>query len=41
MDEILKQQQELLDLEGSKHLSVEFLNNGTDKQDQQGETLEH
>ncbi|CDQ75418.1 dehydrodolichyl diphosphate synthase complex subunit nus1 [Oncorhynchus mykiss] len=35
MDEILKQQQELLDLEGSKQLCVEFLNNGTDKQDQQ------
>ncbi|KAK6297384.1 hypothetical protein J4Q44_G00319670 [Coregonus suidteri] len=35
MDEILKQQQELLGLEGSKQHSVEFLNNGTDKQDHQ------
>lgn len=38
MEEILKQQQELLGLEGSKQHSVEFLNNGTDKQDHQGET---
>ncbi|XP_071006596.1 dehydrodolichyl diphosphate synthase complex subunit nus1-like [Oncorhynchus clarkii lewisi] len=35
MKEILKQQQELLGLEGSKQHSVEFLSNGTDKQDHQ------
>nr|XP_046154322.1 dehydrodolichyl diphosphate synthase complex subunit nus1 [Oncorhynchus gorbuscha] len=35
MEEILKQQQELLGLEGSKQHSVEFLSNGPDKQDHQ------
>lgn len=36
MEEILKKQQELLGMDSSKY-SVEFLKNGTDKQEHQGE----
>lgn len=36
MEEILKQQQELLGMDSSKY-SVEFMKNGTDKQEHQGE----
>lgn len=36
MEEILKQQQDLLGTDSSKY-SVEFLKNGTDKQEHQGE----
>lgn len=38
MEEILKQQQELLGMDSSKY-SVEFMKNGTDKQEHQGEAL--
>lgn len=37
MEEILKQQQELLGMDSSKY-SVEILKNGTNKQEHQGET---
>lgn len=36
MEEILKQQQELLGMDSSKY-SVEFMKNGADKQEHQGE----
>lgn len=36
MEEILKKQQEFLGMDSSKY-SVEFLKNGTDKQEHQGE----